>query len=57
MTSFRTFRVGGLRFIQIGQFSASFCITRKRPALFTSGRSLLGGFIATLATVAMFFPI
>ena len=53
----RTFRVGGLRFIQIGQFSASFCITRKRPALFSPGRALLGGFVATLATLAVFLPI
>jgi hypothetical protein len=29
MINFRTFRVGGLRFVRIGRLSISFCLTRK----------------------------
>lgn len=48
---FSTQKVGGLRFIRIGQFSMSYCITRKHPPLFTMDAEdfVSFGIIATLA--------
>lgn len=40
----RKFTVGGMTFIQIGQLSISYCITRKREPLIT--RQMLSSMIA-----------
>jgi hypothetical protein len=34
----RTFKVGGMRFVQVGQFSMSYCMTRKREPMWSFDR-------------------
>lgn len=57
MRTIRIFRKGGLTFLQVGQFSLSWCITRRREpfwtwerdhALNTAAATVNGAFVITL---------
>jgi len=65
---FATFVIGGLRYVQAGQLTVCFCISRKRPALFGPMQAgpigwddisaytvqmALGGFTAALGAMAL----
>lgn len=49
-----TFTVGGLRFVQIGQLSLSFCLTRRRAPLLDWNMVQLGALLGLAWSLAAY---